>query len=129
MWSCKVPFPVSVLGRYVLEPWWLRAYRETPAITVSASSAEWLARHGWRDITVVPEGWTPHPVPDVPKEPDPTIVFLGRLVGMKRPLHAIEAFRLFASREPAASSGSSATGRYCRACASAAIPESRSWAG
>ena len=103
IWSYEVPFPVSVLGRYVLEPWWLRAYRETPAITVSASSAESLARHhGWRDITVVPEGWTPHPVPDVPKEPDPTIVFLGRLVGMKRPLHAIEAFRLFASREPAA---------------------------
>ena len=103
IWSHEMPFPVSVLGRYILEPWWLRAYRDTPAITVSASSAESLARHhGWRDVTVVPEGWNPHPVPDVRKESDPTIVFLGRLVAMKRPLDAIEAFRLFAGREPAA---------------------------
>jgi glycosyltransferase involved in cell wall biosynthesis len=104
IWFYETPFPVSVLGRYVLEPWWLRAYREIPAMTVSRSSAESLQRHhGWRDVTVLPEGFTPHPVPKTPKEPDPTIVFLGRLVAMKRPDDAVEAFRILARRFPSAS--------------------------
>jgi glycosyltransferase involved in cell wall biosynthesis len=95
IWFYETPFPLSVLGRYALEPWWLRAYRDVPAMTVSPSSADSLVRyHGWRDVTVIPEGSTPHPVPDVPKEPEPTVVFLGRLVAMKRPQHAIEAFGL-----------------------------------
>jgi glycosyltransferase involved in cell wall biosynthesis len=95
IWSYETPFPISILGRYVLEPWWLRTYRDVPALTVSESSAESLTRyHGWCDVTVIPEGLTPHPVPVVAKEPDPTVVFLGRLVAMKRPGDAIDAFRL-----------------------------------
>jgi glycosyltransferase involved in cell wall biosynthesis len=101
IWSYETPFPVSVLGRYVLEPWWLRSYRKTPAITISPSSAQSLARHhGWRDVTIVPKGWTPHAIPAFPKEAKPTIVFLGRLVRMKRPIDAIEAFRRFRQLEP-----------------------------
>jgi glycosyltransferase involved in cell wall biosynthesis len=103
IWFHETPFPVSVLGRYVLEPWWLRAYRSVPAMTVSKTSAESLTRHHhWRDVTVLPEGSDPHPVPAVPKEAEPTIAFLGRLVAMKRPEHAIEAFRLLTRRYPAA---------------------------
>jgi glycosyltransferase involved in cell wall biosynthesis len=103
IWFDETPFPVSVLGRYVLEPWWLRSYRDVPALTVSASSAESLRRHhGWRDITVIPEGHTPHAIPNVPKESDPTVAFLGRLVGMKRPQDAIAAVEILAQRFPAA---------------------------
>ena len=103
IWSYETPFPLSVLGRYVLEPWWLRAYRRVPALTVSPSSATSLAElHGWRDITVVPEGWTPHAVPAVPKEDDPTVVFLGRLVAMKRPKDAVRAFEIAAAAYPSA---------------------------
>jgi glycosyltransferase involved in cell wall biosynthesis len=103
IWSYETPFPLSALGRYVLEPWWLRAYRDVPAMTVSASSAASLRQHhGWRDVTLVPEGWTPHPVPDTAKEERPTIVFLGRLVAMKRPQHAIDAFRILRETFPAA---------------------------
>jgi len=103
IWFYETPFPVSVLGRYVLEPWWLRAYRHVPALTVSASSAESLRRyHRWRDITVVPEGSALHPLPEGPKESSPTVVFLGRLVEMKRPAHAVEAFRILARRFPMA---------------------------
>jgi glycosyltransferase involved in cell wall biosynthesis len=94
IWFYETPFPLSTLGRYVLEPWWLRSYRDVPALTVSASSAASLRTyHHWRDVTVVPEGWTPHPVPEAPKERRPTVVFLGRLVPMKRPDHAVKAFR------------------------------------
>jgi len=103
IWSYETPFPVSILGRYVLEPWWLRAYRDVPALTVSESSAESLARyHGWRDVTVIAEGANPHPVPAVTKESDPTVVFLGRLVAMKRPGDAIEAFSSLRDESPAA---------------------------
>jgi glycosyltransferase involved in cell wall biosynthesis len=103
IWFHEMPFPVSVLGRYVLEPWWLSAYRHVPALTVSESSAASLrALHHWTDVSVVPEGWTPHEVPDVPKETQPTMVFLGRLVAMKRPGDAIEAFRRLSERLPSA---------------------------
>src|SRR5262249_44855873 len=40
----------------------------------------------------VPEGFTPHEPPQEAKERDPTVVFLGRLVSMKRPEHALRAF-------------------------------------
>lgn len=103
IWFHETPFPLSALGRYVLEPRWLRLYRDVPALTVSASSAESLARHhGWRNVTVIPEGSTPHPPPDVPKEADPTVVFLGRLVAMKQPEHALEGFDVLARQIPAA---------------------------
>ena len=95
IWFYETPRPVALVGRHVLEPRWLRLYRDVPALTVSRSSAESLEReHGWRDVTVIPEGSTRHPVPDVPKAEEPTVVFLGRLVAMKRPEDAVEAFRL-----------------------------------
>lgn len=94
IWFYETPFPLAILGRYVLEPRWLRAYRRVPALTVSASSAESLRQfHGWQDVTIVPEGSDSPPTPSVEKEPNPTIVFLGRLVPMKRPEHAIAAFQ------------------------------------
>ena len=99
IWFYETPLPVAALGRYVLEPWWLRAYRGIPALTVSESSAESLRRyHGWKDITVLPEGLDPHPVPHVAKESNPTAVFLGRLVRMKRPADALHAFSMCAER-------------------------------
>jgi glycosyltransferase involved in cell wall biosynthesis len=95
IWFDETPFPVSFLGRYLLEPWWLRSYRGVPALTVSRSSAQSLERHHrWRDVSVIPEGYTPHPLPAVAKEAEPTVVFLGRLVAMKRPEDAIGAFGL-----------------------------------
>jgi len=57
IWQYETPWPISVLGRYLLEPAWLRAYRDVPVVTVSESSRESLARYGLRRVTVVPEGW------------------------------------------------------------------------
>jgi glycosyltransferase involved in cell wall biosynthesis len=103
IWSYETPFPISVLGRYVLEPLWLRAYRDVPAMTVSRSSLDSLVRlHGWEDVTVVPEGLTTRSLPRVPRESDPTVIFLSRLVAMKRPDHALKAFAVLSKRFPAA---------------------------
>ena len=103
IWFYETPFPVSVVGRYVLEPRWLRPYRDVPALTVSRSSADSLSRHhGWQDVTVIPEGSEPHPIPVVVREHDPTVIYLGRLVGMKQPGHALRAFGLLRGRFPQA---------------------------
>jgi hypothetical protein len=59
VWRYESPWPISILGRYLLEPAWLRAYRDVPVVTVSESSRESLAEYGLRRITVVPEGWVP----------------------------------------------------------------------
>ena len=103
IWFHETPFPVSAAGRYVFEPWWLRSYRNVPALTISRSSAESLQRfHGWRDVTVIPVGLDEHAPPQVPKETEPTVVFLGRLVSMKRPEDALAAFAQLAVHHPAA---------------------------
>jgi glycosyltransferase involved in cell wall biosynthesis len=57
IWRYETPWPISVLGRYLLEPAWLRAYQDVPVVTVSESSRESLAGYGLRRVTVVPEGW------------------------------------------------------------------------
>jgi len=59
IWRYETPWPISVLGRYLLEPAWLRAYQDVQVVTVSESSRESLAGYGLRRVTVVPEGWVP----------------------------------------------------------------------
>ena len=94
VWHYETPWPIAVVGRYLLEPLWLRAYRDVPVVTVSESSRESLAQYGLRRVTVVPEGWVPAFPPPVEKESVPTVVFIGRLSANKRPDHAIAAFGL-----------------------------------
>jgi glycosyltransferase involved in cell wall biosynthesis len=106
IWRYETPWPVSALGRYLLEPAWLRAYRDVPVVTVSESSRESLEQYGLRRVTVVPEGWAQSrrdPVEqEVVKEAVPTVVFVGRLTSNKRPEHAIRAFGLVRSQLPEA---------------------------
>ncbi|MHB1782794.1 MAG: glycosyltransferase [Acidimicrobiales bacterium] len=42
IWRYEMPLPVALLGRYWLEPRWLRAYRDVPVVTLSQSSKESL---------------------------------------------------------------------------------------
>ena len=92
VWRYETPFPVALLGRYWLEPRWLRAYRDTPVLTVSESSRRSLEAYGLRRVAVVPEG-VEVPSVSLPKEPVPTLLWVGRLSPNKRPDHAIAAFR------------------------------------
>ncbi|MGO9296408.1 MAG: glycosyltransferase [Streptosporangiaceae bacterium] len=100
VWRYETPWPVSVLGRHLLEPSWLRAYRDVPVVTVSKSSRESLAEYGLRRVTVVPEGWVPAPREPLEKESVPTVAFVGRLSACKRPEHAIQAFDLVRRQVP-----------------------------
>jgi glycosyltransferase involved in cell wall biosynthesis/O-antigen/teichoic acid export membrane protein len=102
IWRYEAPWPVSALGRYLLEPAWLRSYRNVPVVTVSESSRESLEQYGLRRVTVVPEGWAPSCPDPVEKETVPTVVFVGRLSSNKRPDHAIRAFDLVRRQLPEA---------------------------
>jgi glycosyltransferase involved in cell wall biosynthesis len=100
VWAHETPRPVSLLGRYVLEPRWLPEYAHVPVLTVSESSADSLASYGMRNLQIVPMGVeidpavAPHPPTGAggAKAVAPTLVFCGRLVSMKRPSDAIAAF-------------------------------------
>lgn len=94
IWSYEMPFPASWLGRRVLEPRWLHAMRDVPALAVSESTRDAIGRFGVRDAVVVPEGIGPQQPVDVPKAEVPTLVHCSRLVPYKRADHVIEAFRI-----------------------------------
>jgi glycosyltransferase involved in cell wall biosynthesis len=95
VWLYETPLPVAILGRYVLEPWWLRQYRRVPTVTVSLSSKQSLEHYGLTQVTVVPVGYSPPALSGgclPPKEPRPTMIYVGRLSANKRPEHVIHAF-------------------------------------
>lgn len=95
VWYYEVPWPVAVIGRYILEPWWLRSYRDVPVITVSESSRVSLVEYGLRNVTVVAEGFDLRcRGGSIEKESAPTLVFVGRLSSNKRPDHALKVFEL-----------------------------------
>lgn len=101
IWFHEVPWPAAVLGRYVLEPRWLRRYRTVPTLTVSPSSQRALEDFGLTDVEVVPEGLTlPDHLPRVAKETRPTVAFVGRLVSSKRPFDVLDAFERVRSNLP-----------------------------
>ncbi len=94
VWFYEMPLPIAALGRFWLEPRWLRHYRTVPTITISESSREGLVAYGLADVTVVPVGLdlqVPNSLP--PKELQPTVAFLGRLSPNKRPADALRAFQ------------------------------------
>jgi glycosyltransferase involved in cell wall biosynthesis/O-antigen/teichoic acid export membrane protein len=103
IWHYQTPFPLAQIGRYFLEPRWLRGYRDVLTVTVSESSKESLEMYGLNRVVVVPEGYRfEGEVPEVPREDNPTIVFVGRLSANKRPDDAVEAFRFLRERVPTA---------------------------
>ena len=100
-WFYETPFPLSHVGYYILEPYWLKHYVNIPTITVSESTKRDLESLGFRKVYVVPEGLNVKPLNEVPKKADfPLIVFLGRLKRAKRPDHAIEAFKIVKKEVP-----------------------------
>lgn len=97
VWWYESPFPLSALG-FAVEPRYLRAYRRTPAFTISASTEHDLRRLGWRaPITVVPIGIeSPHltlPLQGGGRENEDkkdVFLYVGRLSPSKR-VHEILA--------------------------------------
>lgn len=99
-WHYNAPLPVALLGRYVLEPRWIRAYRDRPVLVVSQSTADAVARFGVRNTVILPEGFEPVAVPQTTKEERPTVVWCARLVPYKQPQDMVEAARIARQQIP-----------------------------
>lgn len=92
IWHINTPWPASTVGRYVLEPYWLRSYKRIPVLAVSQSTKDSIMRFGADDVTVVPEGYEPVELAELPpKEDAPTLVWCARVVDYKRPFDVLEA--------------------------------------
>lgn len=103
IWSHETPWPAAMLGRYVLEPRWLRRLAGQQVLTISQSSKESLEAYGVPVAAVLPVGLEiPRELLDesrelltsgqIPRPDEPVAVFCARLVSSKRPEDAIEAF-------------------------------------
>jgi glycosyltransferase involved in cell wall biosynthesis len=102
VWRYEAPFPLSAVGRYFLEPRWLRKFSNRKVMTLSPSSAVSLEEYGIYHSVVVLPGSDDTEVRKSEKNTVPTVVFLGRLVASKRPDHAVEAFRILKKKFPSA---------------------------
>jgi glycosyltransferase involved in cell wall biosynthesis len=101
IWFYETNFPLNYLCYYYLEEKWLSAYKNIPAVTVSASSRKDLEKHGFNEVSIVTVGVGAKPLEKVgQKEFEPTIVFLGRLKRHKMPDHALRAFALIKNELP-----------------------------
>ena len=101
IWFYETHFPLNWLCYHYLEKKWLSAYRNTPAVTVSASSQQDLEKQGFNKASIVTVGVNTKPLRKVEqKEFEPTIVFLGRLKRHKNPDHALRAFALIKKELP-----------------------------
>lgn len=102
-WFYETRFPLNLLGRYFFEDYWLKRYRNIPIVTISNSSREDLITLGFRDISIVPIGINIKPLDGIPpKEPTPTVIFVGRLRNIKFPDHIIEAMSYIRKEVPEA---------------------------
>lgn len=100
IWFYEKPLPVALVG-YLVEPLYLRIYKNYPAITVSESTKQDLVDLGFSTIFISYNAATPiSPAPSGQKEKAPTIIFVGRLKKAKRPHHLIKALSLLKTDLP-----------------------------
>jgi glycosyltransferase involved in cell wall biosynthesis len=92
-WFYETKFPINYIGYHYLEKKWLSKYKDITTITVSSSTKTDLEGIGFKKIFIVPPGLNITPLSNLKeKEPDPTVVFIGRLKNAKLPHHALQAF-------------------------------------
>jgi len=95
VWWHESAFPLNAVG-YAVEPGYLRLYRKTPSLTISASTESDLRNLGFTaPITVLPIGLEPMTIPAVSKEKETTFLYVGRMAPSKRVHDIIDAFALF----------------------------------
>lgn len=95
VWWHESAFPINAVG-WTVEPAYLRLYRRTPALTISASTETDLRNMGFTaPITVLPIGLEPLVAPEVAKENAPTFIYVGRMAPSKRVHDIVEAFAIF----------------------------------
>jgi glycosyltransferase involved in cell wall biosynthesis len=95
VWWYESRLPLSALG-YAIEPLYLRVYRHSPVLTISASTEADLRRHGFKgSITVVPVGIDPPSPQTNARSPEPSFLYVGRLAPSKRITDILRAFAAY----------------------------------
>ncbi len=102
VWNQEFRLPVALMGRYVLEPWWVRRLRHAVIVANSPSTSAALQRFRLRAQYIVPPGCDAPDAVEVRDGPSarPRLLWIGRMVRSKRPEDAIEAYRLVRDRIP-----------------------------
>lgn len=103
-WFYETPYPIAVIGRYLLEERWLGLYADLPSIAISESTRKDLQAIGFKRLVVIPPGMTP-PASEagaLQKEDRPTLLFIGRLKKYKLPDEALSAFQMVRTQIPEA---------------------------
>ena len=102
IWFYQMPKPIALIG-FLVEPLYLWLLRKNKVITVSLSSKRDLVRHGFKanNINIISEGISIAPattLDNLKKFPNPTVLYLGSIRAMKRPIDVIFAFRIAKER-------------------------------
>jgi len=90
-WFKQTIFPLNVLG-FIIEPIWLKLYKNSPTLALSNSTKKDLKKIGFSKVKTYRPGIDFKPQLVTKKEN--LILFLGRLIPAKGPDHAINAFNI-----------------------------------
>lgn len=95
VWFREVPFPISLIGRYLLEDWWLRSISHLPTLAMSQSTRSDLLGLGFDRVELTRTGLSPESFsfPERKREP-PLLLSIARLTKGKRVKDAIDAYRI-----------------------------------
>jgi glycosyltransferase involved in cell wall biosynthesis len=97
VWWYESSFPLSAIG-YLVEPIYLRFYRNVPVFTISKSTETDLRRLHFRGpINVIPIGIEAVSTTHEAKAETPTFLYVGRLAPSKRIGHLLHALAQFRS--------------------------------
>ena len=102
VWWDNTNILFALMGRVILEPRWLRGFRNVPVAVVSMSTKLALARHGIHRTRIIGEALDPI----VKREPrtgyrnENCVVIVTRLVGYKRVDHAIKSVEMARRHHP-----------------------------
>lgn len=92
VWNYEMPIGLAQLGKYVLEPYWWKAYVNTPVAVPSVSTQKSLTKFNIHNTHLIAEGVRVPEYVQVKKNDVPTVVIPGRINRMKRTEDGIEAF-------------------------------------
>ncbi len=96
IWKKTVPFPISWIMQYCVEPLFFKAYTDVPIIAGAQTTIDDLKKIGIpeQNIHFIPYGVTiPQQKQTFPKETQPTLVFLSQLRPMKGFDRVYEGFK------------------------------------